>query len=920
MDKAHARTNAILAGLVFAIAFLTYMWALAPTVSFWDCGEYAAAGSTLQIPHPPGNPLWIMMCRVFTVGLSFIKDAAYRMNIMVPLTGAFSAMLIYLVIVRAFIGGIGQLDTIQKKLSVYIGGLVGALFAAFSKTVLFCAVENEVNLPLVLPIALGTWLSLVWAQSKDSRRDKYLLLITYIAFLGIGIHMYSMITLITTFLFVMIVDKEKRLDWRLWITAAVLGIVVYSLSLFIIVGSIAVVATLLFSLISGPNQRKWQFCFLLSLMSVLGFSSHLYIPIRSALNPQIDEGHPANWKAFDEYLDRKQYGSDNMITRMMWRRGTVEHQFGVEGNMGFGGFFITQFFHFSKLDTQNDQTGKPYIFTLDGPAAGAGKMLLYLIPLAFALYGMSYLYKKNRNAAVMLIVLFILTTIAMTLYMNFSDGTKCELRDYEQWVKYGKQGAEPLVHREVRVRDYFWIVGFVAYGMWIGIAAGAALLALFANKNKFLRGTLAPIAAILCAVSPALPFYSNVSEQSRRGMFVPFDYAFNLLMSCEKDGILFTNGDNDTFPLWALQEAFGIRKDVRIVNLSLVNTDWYIKQMKDFEPKVPISYTHSQIQELNHQLNPFTQPTPYPMRNAGITVTIPDQKTHNALRVQDKMVLNIVDANAWKKPIYFAVTVSDDNFMGLEPYLQMQGLAYRVYPTVIPQDQKMDIDRTIYLLDKVYRFRGLGDGTSNLDETTEKLMSNYAACYIQVALQLRQQSMSLKDRATALDTVKNRAASQDSVKNVLIAQSKSKIDIGIEKLDQCIAIMPWEWRWRGLRHEFLMNAGYTKEAEERARQALAVEPSNPEYQKMLAQALMKNGKESEANRLWKEMIAKDPNPWDAYYMLAQNYAEKGLYDSAIAAIAQFGDMHPGDRRVSSIIGQYQLMKSQSSQKADTSKK
>ena len=128
---------------------------------------------------------------------------------------------------------------------------------------------------------------------------------------------------------------------------------------FIYTVSAVFIFNLVMMLMDVKNRKKWRFVFWISAFAILGFSSHLYIPIRSALNPIIDENHPATWQAFKDYLGRKQYGSEGMVERMFWRRGTWQHQFGVEGHMGYGGFHLTQFFHFSPLDTQNDRDRRP---------------------------------------------------------------------------------------------------------------------------------------------------------------------------------------------------------------------------------------------------------------------------------------------------------------------------------------------------------------------------------------------------------------------------------------------------------------------------------------------------------------------------------------------------------------------------------
>jgi hypothetical protein len=638
---------------------------------------------------------------------------------------------------------------------------------------------------------------------------------------------------------------------------------------------------------------------------MMGFSSHLYIPIRSALNPMIDENHPATYKAFKNYLERKQYGSESMITRMFWRRGSAAHQFGIEGHMGFGGFFLTQFFRFSPLDTQKN-------FLENGGIEGWGKLAVYLLPVVFVLYGMYFFFRKKKSVAVLLGSLLLMTTVVLVQYHNFSDGTRSEKRDFKRWAAAGRKGPEPLVHREVRVRDYFYVAGFAFYGMWIGIAGGGLLFLLYSSRRRLLRTTLAPVCTVLFAASPALPLVQNMPYQTRRGDFVPHDYAYNLLMSCEKDGILFTNGDNDTFPLWALQEAYGIRRDVRIVNFSLLNTKWYIKQLKHLEPRVPMTYAGDRIEKLGHAMNPVTKPASYALRDAGITVSLPPRSGHPLMRIQDQMVLSIVDAVRWTRPVYMAITVSDDNLMGLGPYMQAQGLVYRVMPDPLAEAEKIDLGRNLYLVDKVYRFRGLGYGGAPLNETSERLLSNYAATFMQVALALRKPLMDRRARIAGLEKT---AAGRPGPAAVLAEERKRYGDtlaIVLGGLERCISLVPWDWRPRALLHESLLIDNQLAEAENRMREALRVQPDNTQYLRMMAQVLDMEGKKEEAKGIVRTMMESGRDLWDTYYAAAREYAGTGAFDSAIMVLQEYADAHPGDRRAAAAIGQLERAKGQGS--------
>jgi len=903
--RMHSRINAIAAAGVFFASITVYLLTVAPTVCFWDCGEYTASCHSLAIPHPPGNPLYIMLGRVASMALFFLQDFGLRLNLVSCVSSAFTAMLIYLIVVRAFTGWMGIPGTVWQRLVVYIAGITGGLYAAFGSTMWFCSVEAEVNTPVMVPIVLCVWLILVWAQSGDPRRDRLLVLMTYIAYLGIGIHMYSMITLGPLFLYVIIVDPEKRKDWRFWTTGLLMGLVIYNISWFIVAGSAAAAAALALSLVERKNSVKWQLCFFIALFGILGFSSHLYIPVRSALNPMIDENHPATYKAFKDYLARKQYGTESMITRMFWRRGSAAHQFGIEGHMGFGGFFMTQFYRFSPLDTEKN-------FLEKSGLAGWGKLVVYLLPAVFVLFGMYFLFRKNRSIAVLLGSLFLMTTIVLVLYHNFSDGTKSEKRDYKRWVAMKRQGPEPLVQREVRIRDYFYIAGFGFYGMWIGIAAGGFLFLLYTNRRKLLRTTLAPVCTVLLAASPALPLAQNMPFQTRRGDFIPYDYAYNLLMSCEKDGVLFTNGDNDTFPLWALQEVYGIRRDVRIVNFSLLNTKWYIKQLKRLEPRVPISYADDQIEKLNHAANPIAKAAYYPLPKAGITVRLPPRNEHPLMRIQDQMVINIVDAAGWTRPVYMAITVSDDNLMGLGPYLQMQGLAYRVMPRAMAEAEKIDVGRSLYLLDKVYRFSGLGLGSAPLKETSERLLANYSASFMQVALALRKPLVERRNRIAGLE--KTASLRPDSA--AVLAQEKKlygdTLAIVLGKLNQCISLVPWDWRSRACLHEILILDNRLAEAESRMREALKIKPDQVQYLRMLAQVLDMEGKKTEAADVVSSMMQTGADLWATYAGAAREYAQAGSFDSAVIILQEYAMAYPDDRRASEAIAQLERARAQRS--------
>jgi tetratricopeptide (TPR) repeat protein len=229
--------------------------------------------------------------------------------------------------------------------------------------------------------------------------------------------------------------------------------------------------------------------------------------------------------------------------------------------------------------------------------------------------------------------------------------------------------------------------------------------------------------------------------EDRTGDHVAFDYGYNILQSCEQNSLLFTNGDNDTFPLWYLQEVEGIRKDVRVINLSLLNTGWYIKQLRDREPKVAISLPDSYIDSVltdTHLVDLYKRAWQEPviaqvrktMKESGFDVEYKPQPGHDLMRIQDVMIIGLLKWNQWKRPVHFAITVAGSNRLSLDPYLRMSGMTLRL---VRERDLGPDMERLEQNLFKVYRFRNLTDADVFQDLNTARLLGNYRACVLQLA-------------------------------------------------------------------------------------------------------------------------------------------------------------------------------------------
>ena len=766
-----------------------YWSTVAPGLTFWDAGEFIACSHILGIPHPPGTPFFILMGRFMTLLLPF-GEVAWRVNMLSALSSVGAAVLGSLIVyrvVRPWMQGLRAAD-----LLALVSGLCAASAMAFASTFWANGTESEVYGASMLFLMLITWLAVVWHEAAGSRgADRLLVIIFYLVFLGIGVHMQNLM-LVPPLAIVILMRK----GWSFWssfgiclsvalplagiifmssaITASIGGIsvgaiatpialmivvafVMYStdstrnaetivywlavlvsalaLSLtsgFLALGTAGLLLATLLLVVTKPRPApRWLLPFGLFAVIAIGYSTHIYIPIRSHQDPAIDENDPETWEIFARFLERKQYGEESMLERAMTRRGSWQSQFYDNERMGLWSNFRDQ-------------------YSTDLP--------VHMIFAFAGALGLLVLLRRSIGLGSLLGMGMLLGSVGLVLYLNFSDGTKMI------------EGTQMLIKEEVRNRDYFFSPGFVYFALLIGIGVGsllelisrwleetpwaaglpiaavaipylvplatadlglmaslgvgliivAALLVglglvarlLSAHSRVTVLGTLSAI--VLCFFFVHQPLAANYGPHDRSRDKIAGDYGHNILASCEEDGLIFTNGDNDTFPLWYLQEVENFRRDVRVINLSLLNTDWYIKQLRDREPKVAISLNDAEIEAMPGRI----------LLRDGRDV-----------RKQDRLIENIVTENGWRKPIYFAITVPEQNRLGLEPHLQMEGFVYRLHREQPEVD--VNAERTWELMRDVYRYQGLADETIYKDDNTLNLLNNYIAITYQLATQLR---------------------------------------------------------------------------------------------------------------------------------------------------------------------------------------
>jgi hypothetical protein len=378
-------TLALIGGVVFLVSLVAYLMTVQRSVSFWDCGEFVACSYVLGVPHPPGTPLFILIGRIFSI-IPWASDISLRVNLISPISGALAATMAYFVLARLIT--LWSSDRypdlslgLSERLSIYAGSFAGALLFAFGSTNWSSAVEAEVySLAMFLMMAL-IWLTLVWASRRDDPlSDRYLIAISLLAFLAIGIHMTVFLVVPPIFLTITLLSGRLRRDWRFWVTGVVLALVMAGVMNFLwaasawlvicgvgaayrrwgmvgIVWSVAVfgggiiwsltrgeywpvfVAALVWGLGIVPwtqQNTRWRLSFALILVALLGYSTHLFIPIRANQDPVINENDPKDWTAFRGFLERKQYGSESMFQRALTRRGEWSNQFGQHRAWGSG--------------------------------------------------------------------------------------------------------------------------------------------------------------------------------------------------------------------------------------------------------------------------------------------------------------------------------------------------------------------------------------------------------------------------------------------------------------------------------------------------------------------------------------------------------------------------------------------------------
>ena len=663
-----------------AAIFLLYVVTLAPTTSFWDTSEYIATGYILGIPHPPGNPLFVVLARVWIVLLSPLGlPVAVRVNLLAAFTSAAASGFFFLVAHRIAWGLLGD----HRR--ALVGAAASALLGATAFTVWNQSVVNEkVYTVSVLVIAAVTWLAVRWRDRRGEPGSGRLLLVAgYLMILGWSNHTMSLLPAPALGLMLLMTAPRVLLRRDLWIRALPLVVV--------------------------------------------GLSFNVFLPIRAAQRPVINEGDPlcesagevaaavltagnAGCPRLASVLQRDQYAPPPLSQR----QAPLASQF-------------QNYFQYFDWQWARGLDPSPVPSGTRAPVTG--------VFLALGLFGLLVIRRADRGLFAYMATLTVTVTVALVIYLNFKYG-----------YSLAPEIADPDLH-EVRERDYFYIVGFIVWG----VLAGTGLTAVWHMAARQLRwrdpgtGSRMPVmvtrpalglVTFLVVLIALTPLAVNWRWASRAGDYAARDWAYDLLQSVEPYGVLFTNGDNDTFPLWYLQEVEGIRRDVTVIVGQYLFTQWYPRQLQEltgpnrqrpFEPdervaglyparEMPSRPVLSLAPEEIDRIQGAATPQDANVRLGPVVVQYP-RGTY--LDRGDQVALAIIRDSIAERPIYFAWTGGIIRSLGLHDFGVRQGLATRLVLRDVETDGRfvrtdaalggewVDLERTRRLSSEVMMARSL---------------------------------------------------------------------------------------------------------------------------------------------------------------------------------------------------------------------
>ncbi len=831
------RTSRITGWIVFAISFIVYFFSVERTGSLWDCGEFLTGADKLEVVHPPGAPLFMIVGRMFALlghllgGDTNPSMVAFMVNLSSGMFTAFAAMFVALTTMEfgrlALVGRQNTLDAGQN-LAVAGAGIVAGLVTAFAPSIWFSAVEGEVYAMSTFFTTMTFWAAVKWyALSDDPENDRWLIFSLVASGMSLGVHLLSLLVFPAVALLYFFKKYPKGGILGAGISMVIGVVLIMAIQVFIVTGipnlwaffeiplvndfglprhsglvlAILVIAGTLsaglwYSRKRGhPNAHNLLFAFALIAIS---YSVYGVIVVRANAEPPINMNNPNDAMTLLPYLNREQYGERSLLKGPLYDKkpiaSTEEDRYGWNGkeyvvmnkkmgykyrnsdkvffprmydaneprptlykkwtgnngkptmadNIGFfwryqmawmyGRYFMWNFvgkqngaqgfYDWDKSDgnwisgidlIDNAHLGYKQSEITEKMKNDKARNTYYFLPFIFGLLGLFFHFARRPKDFSALLILFLITGVGLVIYAN-----------------------EPP--NEPRERDYVFIGSFFAYAMWVGMGV-LAIFDTLARKTSMKGIAPAALSTVLVLSAPVLMGTQNFDDLGRKDIKAARDYAHNFLESCAKNAIVFTYGDNDTYPLWYAQEIEHIRTDVRVINLSLIAVDWYIDLVRrkvNESPRIKMSIPQEAYRDYkrnlmyiaptvrngdgpvmpalaalkfageSHPLPKQTgEPVPSYIPTRRVFIPINKQKVldlglvdiKDTARIAPRMdikltggyiikdqlaVLDIIASNLWERPIYFAVTCRDEKVAWYKDYLQLEGLTQRIVPIRTP--------------------------------------------------------------------------------------------------------------------------------------------------------------------------------------------------------------------------------------------
>jgi hypothetical protein len=882
----YRRWNNLTGWLMFLISAVVYIMTVEPTVSFWDCGEFILSAFRLQVGHPPGAPMFLMIGRVATLfaGGDGTK-AALMMNILSAICSAFAIMFLFWTITHLVRRVFTRSTPLESKhIPAIIGsGIIGSLAYTFSDTFWFSAVEGELYAMSSLVTGLVFWGMLKWEEEADEPTSgRWIILIAFIMGIGLGIHRLNLlvipvlvfifyfkkyevtkigviktlilsIILLWIMVFILMPGVPQVAEWFELLFVNVFGLP-YNTGLLVFVA--AVITGLIFGIRYSIKSRRVVLNYIMTCLTVImiGYSSYAMIMIRSSAKPPMNQNNPSDVFSLSYYINMQQYGSnpkfygnyysapvidvkkviagynkvdgkyktyyrpdydyssefktvfprmyspepDHETAYKYWgkikgRRYTAGSGSNKESivcptfgeNLRFffryqTGFMYLRYFMWNFAGRQNDIQGNgndihgnwisgiKFIDELrlgdqnDLPPdiknnRGANKY--YFLPLLIGIAGILWQYKRDKKGFTLVMALFLMTGLAIIFYLN----------------QYPNQPRE---------RDYAYAGSFYAFAIWIGLGF-MYVYEQFRRVLNYKISSAVTFVLLLLAV-PVLMAFQNWDDHDRSGRYTARDIGANYLESCAPNSILFTYGDNDSFPVWYVQDVEQLRTDVRVANLSYIQAGWYIDMMrqKAFNSD-PLPFTlgpEKYIEGVRTQL-PVNNRINKPVNLKDIVQFIGhDEKEYmvdlsgrgdyvnylptNKLLIDvdssvvfsngtikgyyknrlvspmiweysdqdafkgDLAIMDLLSTNEWKRPVYMSSTVPSTQYKGLEKFFIQEGMAYRIVPVKTDESEQGEygmIDPYVMYDNMMNKFKwgNAADPSVYLDENNRRMFGNF---------------------------------------------------------------------------------------------------------------------------------------------------------------------------------------------------